>query len=75
MDRIEPIRPSLPPIDTTRVRRVIDERERHPDARQEPAQQRRRRGEQEDPQREWSTDQTFQDDEEQDDPPHIDVRA
>jgi hypothetical protein len=57
MDRIEPIRPSLPPIDATRVRRVSRERE-HPD-------QRRGGGDHEgsdeqhrspDRQREWSTD-------------------
>lgn len=77
MDRIEPIRPSLPPIDTTRVRRVLDEREQA-GARQDAEQQERRRAAartQQDGEREWSTDEELQQGEDQEEPPRIDVRA
>jgi hypothetical protein len=78
MDRIEPIRPSLPPIDATRVRRVLDERDQNAGARQQAEQEQRRRAQargQQDGGREWSTDEELQEDEDQDDPPRIDVRA
>ncbi|MFZ2049832.1 MAG: hypothetical protein WAU69_02725 [Solirubrobacteraceae bacterium] len=78
MDRIEPIRPSIPPIDATRVRRVLDEREQHAGARQQAEQEQRRRDQtrpQQDGEREWNTDEELQEDEDQDGPPRIDVRA
>jgi hypothetical protein len=78
MDRIEPIRPSLPPIDTTRVRKAIDEREQDGGAQQQTAQQQRRRAAARPPQdgaREWSTDEEMQNDEDQEGPARIDVRA
>jgi hypothetical protein len=80
MDRIEPIRPTLPPIDTTHVRRIAEERERRA-AQQRQASQRdaKRRRAQEDPaqaqSREWLTDEEADQDEDQDGPPRIDVRA
>lgn len=57
MDRIEPIRPSLPPIDATRVRRVSRERE-HPDQRRDGGDPRRGDQQHRSPEgrREWSTD-------------------
>jgi hypothetical protein len=80
MDRIEPIRPSLPPIDTTRVRKVNEERERRAAQREaaEREQAERRRRQQEDGQqegREWRTFEQPPEDEEKDGPPTIDVRA
>lgn len=79
MDRIEPIRPSLPPIDATRVRRVLDEREQHAGARQQAQQQQQRKRAaaqaQEGTEREWSTDEEPAQDEDQDGPARIDVRA
>ncbi|HEV7941353.1 MAG TPA: hypothetical protein VGP17_00980 [Solirubrobacteraceae bacterium] len=78
MDRIEPIRPSIPPIDATRVRKVLDEREQRAGARQQAEQEQRRRNQarpQQDGEREWSTDEELQEDEDQDGPPRIDVRA
>lgn len=72
MDRIEPIGPSPPPIDTTRVRRVTGQREQ-PAQQQRQRQDRRRAPAQG---REWDTDQQRQDDEEEQDGRHrIDVRA
>ncbi len=80
MDRIEPIRPSLPPIDTTRVRKVSEERERRAAQREaaEREQAERRHRKQEDGQqegREWRTFEQLPEEEEQDGPPTIDVRA
>jgi hypothetical protein len=80
MDRIEPIRPSLPPIDTTHVRRIAEERERRAAQQREAAQRdAKRRRAQEDPEqaqsREWLTDEEADQDEDQDGPPRIDVRA
>jgi hypothetical protein len=80
MDRIEPIRPSLPPIDTTRVRRIAEERERRA-AQQQAAQRDAKRGRQADPEqqesREWlAGEEPGQDQgEDQDGPRTIDVRA
>lgn len=75
MDRIEPIRPSLPPIDTTRVRRVRDERQRQDPRQQDRRQEQRRHDAPEGERREWSTDEELQQDDDQDGPPRIDVRA
>lgn len=79
MDRIEPIRPSLPPIDTTRVRKVFGESERQAaqrEASEREARQRRRQESEEQGEREWLTDEEdSQQDEDQDGPPRIDVRA
>jgi hypothetical protein len=69
MDRIEPIEPSPPTIDTTRVHRVIEQRER-PAARQQSKRRQTSGG------REWDTDEQPRDDEEEQDGRHrIDVRA
>ncbi len=78
MDRIEPIRPSLPPIDATRVRKVVDERERGRFGQDAQRRQPRRRGTQEGQGREWSTDEEPQDPQDMEDPdgpPRFDVRA
>jgi hypothetical protein len=80
MDRIEPIRPSLPPIDTTRVPKVSEERERRAAQREaaEREQAQRRRRKQDDEQREgreWRTFEQPPEDEDQDGPPTIDVKA
>jgi hypothetical protein len=82
MDRIEPIRPSLPPIDTTHVRKIAEERERRA-AQQRQAAQRdaKRRQAQADPEQaeshEWLADEQRSQDEDQDQdgPRRIDVRA
>ncbi len=80
MDRIEPIRPSLPSIDTTHVRRIAEERERRA-AQQREGRQRdaKRRRAQADPEqeenREWLTDEEPGQGEDQDGPRRIDVRA
>jgi hypothetical protein len=78
MDRIEPIRPSLPPIDATRVRKVVDERERGGAGQDAQRRQPRRRSAQEGEGREWIADeelQDTQDSEDPDGPPRFDVRA
>lgn len=87
MDRIEPIRPSLPPIDTTHVRRIAEERERRAAQEREARERdaRRRQARQADPEQErnheWlaGEEPAQYEDEDQDQdgdgPRRIDVRA